>query len=118
MNNHIRLLGILFIVHGILSAFAGLILLLLFSAGRIGHLGMSELSILTIIMKILALFLISRGLPDIICGAGLLAKKKWSRILGIIMSIIATFSVPVGTALGVYGLWVLFKPETEQLLKA
>ncbi len=116
MNNHIRLLGILFIVHGILSIFGGLTLLLIFGAGRFGHLGMSELAILTIIMKVLAMYLIIRGVPDIVCGAGLLSMRRWSRIVGIILSIIATFSVPIGTALGIYGLWVLFKPETEQLL--
>jgi hypothetical protein len=31
------------------------------------------------------------------------------------MSALELFSIPFGTALGIYGFWVLLKPETEQL---
>jgi hypothetical protein len=34
------------------------------------------------------------------------------------MSVLHLFSVPIGTALGVYGLWVLFQPEAKQVLEA
>jgi hypothetical protein len=35
--------------------------------------------------------------------------------LTIILSALDLPGVPIGTALGVYGLWVLLKPETERL---
>jgi len=41
-------------------------------------------------------------------GFKLLKEKKIGRTLGIIGSILALLSFPLGTAMGVYGLWFLF----------
>jgi hypothetical protein len=38
-------------------------------------------------------------------------------VLTIILSVIHLFSVPFGTALGIYGLWVLLQQETEPLFR-
>jgi hypothetical protein len=37
--------------------------------------------------------------------------------LTIILSALHLFNVPFGTALGVYGFWVLLSPETEALFR-
>ena len=50
-----------------------------------------------------------------IAGVGLLYFKAWARIVGIVLSAIALLGFPWGTILGVYGLWVLFNKQTEQL---
>jgi len=55
--------------------------------------------------------------PSLIAGVGLLYFKPWARALTIILSVIHLFSVPIGTALGVYGLWVLLQRETEPLFR-
>ena len=34
----------------------------------------------------------------------------------IVISVLDLLNIPFGTALGIYGLWVLTKPETEALL--
>lgn len=57
------------------------------------------------------------GVVQLACGVGLLKFKSWARILGIIGSAMSLVSVPFGTALGIYGLWVLFSKETEELFK-
>jgi hypothetical protein len=36
----------------------------------------------------------------------------------IIISVLHLFSVPLGTALGVYGLWVLFNDEARRILES
>ena len=41
-------------------------------------------------------------------GVGLLQHKSWGRVLAIIMSIVMLFKFPIGTAIGIYALWVLF----------
>ena len=51
-------------------------------------------------------------------GAGLLQYRSWARVLSIIMSIFLLFKFPVGTAIGVYGLWVLFSQEGQEYYKA
>jgi hypothetical protein len=56
------------------------------------------------------------GVPSLIAGIGLLKQKHWARILAIVLAILALASFPVGTAAGVYTLWVLTHRETEQLL--
>ena len=56
------------------------------------------------------------GLPGIIAGCGLYWKKNWGRILAFVVGIVILLEFPFGTALGIYTLWVLMKPETAQLM--
>ena len=53
--------------------------------------------------------------PGFVAGVGLLGFKPWARVLTIILSAIELLNVPFGTALGVYGLWILLSRETEPL---
>ena len=43
----------------------------------------------------------------LIVGYGLLQRRPWGRILGIIAGVLGLFHFPFGTALGIYTLWVL-----------
>lgn len=58
------------------------------------------------------------GIPSLIAGVGLLKHKGWARILAIIVAVLALSSFPIGTAAGLYTLWVLTQKETGQLLGA
>jgi O-antigen/teichoic acid export membrane protein len=53
----------------------------------------------------------------IIGGIGLFAKKNWARILVLILSAIDLISFPIGTAVGVYSIWVLAQAETTALFE-
>jgi hypothetical protein len=55
------------------------------------------------------------SLPGLVGGFGLLQFKPWARMLVIILSVFELLSVPFGTAIGIYGLWVLLNTETERL---
>jgi hypothetical protein len=48
-------------------------------------------------------------------GIGLLKYRSWARIGGIVLSILDLIWMPVGTIVGIYGLWVLFSKDTERL---
>ena len=61
------------------------------------------------------LLLLVLSLPGLIGGFGLLQFKPWARILVIILSVFELLSVPFGTAIGIYGLWVLLNVQTERL---
>ena len=63
------------------------------------------------------LFFLIAGLsvPGIVAGIGLLKYYPWARILTIVLSALQLFSVPIGTAVGIYGFWVLLNTETERL---
>lgn len=57
------------------------------------------------------------ALPQIIAGFGLMKRQEWARILAIVLSIIALFSFPLGTALGIFSLFVLTHRETVPLFR-
>ena len=74
--------------------------------------------ITSIIGESIGIFLFILALPGFICGYGLLTKKSWSRIFGIVLSCLSLLNIPFGTAIGIYGLWILFKDETIDLLSS
>jgi hypothetical protein len=56
-------------------------------------------------------------LPGLAAGWGLLTYRPWARPLDIALSVFDLFSIPIGTAVGVYSLWVMFRPETVELFR-
>ena len=68
--------------------------------------------ITSIIGESISLILFILALPGFICSYGLITKQSWSRVFGIVLSCFSLLSIPLGTAIGIYGLWVLFKDET------
>jgi hypothetical protein len=60
------------------------------------------------ILLILALF----GIGHLVLAWGLFERQPWARIFGLVLGILALLRIPLGTALGVYTLWVL-APETS-----
>ena len=128
MRDHVKILGVLNIVMGGLGALAGIIVLFVFG-GLAGIAGMSAgpwandqnaaagASVLAIIGVCIALFLFLLALPSIIGGWGLLKFRPWARVLMIVISALHLFHIPIGTALGIYGLWVLLHDQTRRLFE-
>jgi hypothetical protein len=124
MRDHVRILAYLNIVLGGLGTIAAVIVLFVFGgiAGIVGaanpgdpeawHIAMPVLGIIGVVISGLVLLL---SLPGVITGFGLLKFRPWARMLGIVLSALNLPGFPIGTALGVYGLWVLLQPETERL---
>lgn len=80
--------------------------------------GVSPEALGAIIIGALALFLIIMAvmtLTQIIAGVGLLRLRPWGRILAIIIGVFAVPSFPLGTALGVYTMVILFGDEAKKL---
>ena len=122
MAQHVKILAILHIIYGVIGVFIGLIALLVLGGiasfvGATDHSADSALAvpILSGIGGLVFVILLCISLPGIIAGFGLMQYKPWARILTIVLSAFELFSIPLGTALGIYGFWVLLKPETEQL---
>ena len=64
-----------------------------------------------------ALILVFFSSLGIIGGAGLFSFRPWARILVMIVSAMNCINVPVGTAKGIYSIWVLMQPETIELFE-
>ena len=125
MGSHVRTLGALHIVYGALGVLAGLLALLFFGgiAGLIGLTYQTEgrfiaVPILGAIAGFACLLMLALSLPGIVAGIGLTRFRPWARILTIVLSAIHLMNFPLGTALGVYGFWVLLSREGEQLFAA
>jgi len=72
-------------------------------------------SLIGFIAAFVGIFLAALGLPSIIAGWGLFLGKEWARVLTIVLAILHLPNVPIGTALGVYSLWVLLADEPAAL---
>ena len=55
----------------------------------------------------LGLIFLGFAIAGLIAGGGLLAHSPWARVLTIVLGCISIIHFPLGTALGVYTLWVL-----------
>ena len=63
-------------------------------------------------------FLVLSGAVNLIAGIGLLKFKSRARILALILAVLNLLAIPIGTALGIYTLWVLLTKETEPLFQS
>ncbi len=124
MHTHVKVLAVLYIVmSGIGLLFALLIFFALGTAASIVGMSASPddaaiaLPILGITGTALSVFLLLLSLPGLVTGWGLLKLRPWARILGIVLAVISLINFPIGTAIGVYGLWVLLTKETERLFE-
>lgn len=122
MDKHINLLGILLAVSGGLDlAVASLILVIFVGTGSFVGLESGDTGIAFLVgsigVAIAALIFIS-AVVSFIAAYGLLKYKPWARPMGLVASILHLPAIPIDTALGIYGIWVLLKDETIQLLNA
>jgi hypothetical protein len=122
MTTHVKVLGVLYIALSALGVASALFLALAVGTAS-SIVGVAAeptdaavaLPIIGVAGTALVVFLLAISLPGLITGIGLLKLQPWARIVGIVLSAINLINIPFGTALGIYGLWVLLNKETEQL---
>jgi hypothetical protein len=123
MRDHIRIVAILHIILGsltilgalgVLAVFGGIATIIGASGGRDA---LPAVPIVGGIGAIICFILILIGVPGLIAGIGMLKFRPWARILGIIVSALDLVHIPLGTALGVYGLWALLSNEGAMLFQ-
>jgi len=120
VEQHVKILAVLNIVLGGMGVLAALVVLVVFG-GLVGLAGSEsgggEAAVLGLIGGIAVIALAVLSVPCLIAGIGLLKFRSWGQILTIILSILNLMNFPFGTALGIYGLWVLLNKETKPLFK-
>jgi hypothetical protein len=125
MDQHVKILAVLHIVMSAIGILIAVGLLFLFGglASFIGmnpgmdHDARAAVPILGLIGTFLFGLILVLSIPGIIAGLGLLKFRPWARILTIILSALDLLNVPFGTALGVYGFWVLLSAEGTRLFE-
>jgi hypothetical protein len=125
MTKHADLLGLLFIIWGALTVLVGAAMLILgigaaamITSGGSGEPG-SEIAagITAVTFIILAGGALLWGLAHLWNGFGLRRHRHSARVMGLVLAVLNLFFLPFGTALGVYGLWVLLNDQTRSLFE-
>lgn len=125
MERHLRNLAILHVIYGSLLIFWSMLSLML--VGSLGQL-LERLPFFVHRFDFLYFDVYSApfwwaiifassifGLTAIIGGLGLYHRKNWGRLTVLVIGLLALFRIPFGTALGVYTLYVLLKPDAARL---
>jgi hypothetical protein len=117
---HYRVLGILHIVY---SSFIGLAGVFAIFIGKVifgwalqflPHNGPPPPPFVGAIVQIVGWAILIRGTAGIVAGIGLLQRAPWARVLTLVIGFLSLLSVPVGTALGIYTIWVLLSAGAEE----
>jgi hypothetical protein len=113
LEHHLHIVAILWIALGSLFAIPAVAFLLL---GTTAHLIVHQQEflhgILPLLVAIAGGMLLVLAAGGIYVGVGLMQHRPWARAAAIILSVLALFHPPFGTALGIYTLWVLLSDES------
>jgi hypothetical protein len=115
MQKHITVLGALYIAFGALQVLMAIIIFTLVVGGGILSCDEQAIAVTSGVGSIAASFLILLAVPGIVGGIGLLKYRSWARILVLILGCLNLLSIPLGTALGIYTIWVLMQDGTTGL---
>jgi hypothetical protein len=119
VQRHLQTLGILWCVFGVLRVISGLVGMIFLRAMSTHNFGddawmfggrwHGPLAPMWIgsLWPALAVTAVCAAALALIAGYGLLNRRPWGRVLAIIAGVLALIKFPIGTALGIYTLWVL-----------
>lgn len=115
MREQVRLLGGLYILYHGLSLVILLIVAFVVGAAGLFAGDLEALAITTAVACGLAVLAAVTALPGLIAGWGLLSYRPWARILAIIVALFDVWSIPFGTALAFYAMYVLFSGKSDHV---
>ncbi|HEX8966913.1 MAG TPA: hypothetical protein VF937_03470 [Chloroflexota bacterium] len=107
-QQHVTILGWLFVFGHALFLVVGVFVFLLLTSIGMAVSDMEARSVLLIVGPSVGLLLSIVALPGLAAGYGLVTRKPWARMLAIVVAILGLLNFPLGTAIGLYALWVLF----------
>jgi hypothetical protein len=123
VQDHIRLLAVLWMALGAFSAVGGGVLLIVANTifarwHDLSGPASGAPMFLHPLLTFLGIFVLLKALASFAAGYGLLQREPWARVLALVLAFISLFNVPFGTALGIYTLWVLLPAHAEEEYQA
>ncbi len=117
IREHVRLLAIFWFALSAFEALGGVVLLVL---ANTLFLHTSEMvpqpgppGFLHLLFTVLGIFVLAKAAAGFFAGWGLLNREPWARVVTLVVGFLALLHPPLGTALGVYTLWVLLPADAE-----
>jgi hypothetical protein len=62
--------------------------------------------------------ILAKAATGFFTGWGLLQREAWARTRALVVGFVALLNIPLGTALGIYTLWVLLPTQSDDEYKA
>lgn len=124
VREHVRLVGILWIAYSALHAVGGVAVIMVAQLvfGHAIHIPNGpppEVAVwLRPILSFVGWLLLVKAAAGFIAGWGLLQRQEWARTVALVVGFVALLNVPIGTALGVYTLWVLLPAQSDEEYRA
>jgi hypothetical protein len=123
MTAHVDLVGVLFIIWGLLTTLVGVSTLalgigavaLIVSASRGGGGSQVAAGMTAAMFTALAFIAIIWGMAHVIVGVPLRRRRPWARFIALMLGSVDLLLLPYGTALGAYALWVLLNERGKAL---
>jgi hypothetical protein len=121
VREHIRLLSILWMAFSALTAIGGAVVLIVANTilARSGWVFGHEIppnahaAFLHPLLTFVGILVLLKAAVGFLAGWGLIQRQPWARILALVVGFVSLFNIPLGTALGIYTLWVLLPSESE-----
>ena len=124
VQEHVRLVGILWMAYSALNVVGGVVLVIVartlfggafhFPDGPPAEVTSWLRPFLTFIGGLILL----KAAAGFIAGWGLLQREPWARVVTLVVGFISLFNIPLGTALGIYTLWVLLPAQSDDEYQA
>jgi hypothetical protein len=124
VREHVRLVGILWMAYSAFHVIAGVGLLIVARMifGGMIHIPNGPPPEVTVWLRpLVSLFgwlILAKAAAGFFAGWGLLQREEWARTVALIVGFVALLNVPIGTALGIYTLWVLLPSQSDDEYKA
>jgi len=124
VREHVRLVGILWMAYSALHVVAGVAVIVVAQVifGRVIHIQGGPPPEVTQWLRPLLSFvgwlILAKAAAGFFAGWGLLQKEEWARTVALVVGFVALLNVPIGTALGVYTLWVLLPSQSDDEYRA
>ena len=114
MDKHQTILGGIFLGFGILHVIGIIVLLVIFGFGSAVLFTVGSQEPIPELVKyipagfgvFIAIIVAITGIPNVVAAYGLLKNRPWGMTAGLIVGILNLFSIPFGTAAGIYAIWV------------
>lgn len=109
---HRTTLGALHLVLGLMNVIAAVIVAL--ALGGVVAIADEPVAteVLGIVMVVVVIILGIASLPALVAGTALLKNANFARVAAIVSAFLNLTSVPLGTAVSIYTLWIVFGDET------
>jgi hypothetical protein len=117
IEDHLKIVTYIRIAFGSLFLLAAIFLFLICSIPGIISGDHEAIAILMTFGAVLALLPLAMAVPNLVGANGLSKRRRWGRILVLIVCVPELFAFPVGTATGIYTIWILMQEETVKLFQ-